>query len=364
MWIYRSAVTVIIAASFVACQPSSSIPVAEADPASGSPTKPTVLRGPRRLPDGDEQAQQLTQVAVPATIEAFFATDLYAKNSGYVSQINNDIGDHVKKGQVLAVIEDPELQAEFEKAQATIQQAKAALDVAKRQLAGLEADLALQRVTLQRQKELFVGKAATAQMLDEAQAKEDVSSAMVETGKAKISLAKADLRAAKAEADRFQALLEYNTIVAPFDGVVTRRLVNPGDLVQSATATRTTPLFTCQKIDVMRVFAEVPESSASAIRAGTRAEVRPYNATEPAVKGAVTRIASALDPSTRTMRIEIDLPNSDEKLQPGMYARVTLTIEPSKTGAAKPPSLIDNGGTRRGTFVPTNGAADPSRGHE
>ena len=99
---------------------------------------------------------------MPATIQAFFVTDLYAKDSGYVSQVNHDIGDHVKIGQVLAVIEDPELQAQFDRAQAAVQQAKAALEVAKRQLAGMQADLTLQQVTLKRQKELFAGKAATA----------------------------------------------------------------------------------------------------------------------------------------------------------------------------------------------------------
>jgi multidrug efflux pump subunit AcrA (membrane-fusion protein) len=236
----------------------------------------------------------------------------------------------------LAIIEDPELQAQFEKAQAAVEQAKAALDVAKRQLAGMEADLVLQRATLKRQKELFVGKAATAQTLDEAQAKEGVARASVETGKAKISLAEADLQAAKAEANRLQALLEYDKIVAPFNGVVTRRLVNPGDLVQAATATRTAPLFTCQKIDVLRVFADAPEASASAIRPGTRAEVKLYDAGEMTVVGSVTRVATALDPSTRTMRVEIDLPHPDEKLQPGMYARVTLGRESDKVDAAGP----------------------------
>ena len=108
-----------------------------------------------------------------------FSTDLYAKNSGYISQVNNDIGDHVKRGQVLAVIEDPELQAQFDKAQAAVQQTEAALEVAKRQLAGMQADLTLQQVTLKRQKELFAGKAVTAQALDEAQAKEGVSNANV-----------------------------------------------------------------------------------------------------------------------------------------------------------------------------------------
>jgi HlyD family secretion protein len=310
------------------------------------------------------RTQPLTTVAAPATIEAFWITDLYAKNLGYVIQINNDIGDHVKKGQVLAIIYDPELQAQSDIAVAGEGQARAALGVAKAELVGLEADLALQRVTLERLRALFAGRAATAQTLDEAQAKEDVSRAMVEKGKAKIALAEADLEAAKAASERYQTLLEYNKIVAPFDGVVTRRLLNPGDLVQAATSPRTTPLFTCQKIDVVRVFAFVPESSASAIRPGTRAEVKLYNPAGPTIKGAVTRIANALDPSTRTMRVEIDLPNSDGKLQPGSYARVTFEIAPSGTGAAKPLGLIDDGGTGRGTFVPTNDAAVPPPGLE
>jgi multidrug efflux pump subunit AcrA (membrane-fusion protein) len=285
-------------------------------------------------PTSDKEGRPLVPVVVPATIQAFFVTDLYAKNAGYVSQINADIGDHVKKGQVLAVIENPELQAQFEKAQAAVAQGKAALDVAKRQLAGMEADLVLQRATLERQKELYAGKAATAQTLDEARAKEGVAAAAVETSKAKISLADADLQAAKAEADRLQALLQYDKIIMPFDGVVTRRLVNPGDLVQSATATRAAPLFTCQKLDVVRVFADAPEASAAAIRPGTRAEVKLWG--ETTIQGSVTRVATALDPETRTMRVEIDLPNPDEKLQPGMYAHVTLGVQPDKLGAAKP----------------------------
>jgi multidrug efflux pump subunit AcrA (membrane-fusion protein) len=334
MWICRWVAAIAIAAGVVASQSPSRVTAAEPQAASPSPAKPAASAG--SSPTSDEEGQPLAPVVVPATIQAFFVTDLYTKNAGYVSQINNDIGDHVKKGQLLATIDNPELQAQFEKAQAAVAQTKAALDVAKRQLAGMEADLVLQRVTLERQKELFVGKAATAQTLDEARAKEGVASAAVETGKAKINLADADLQAAKAEADRLQALLQYDKIVAPFDCVVTRRLVNPGDLVQAATATRTTPLFTCQKIDVVRVFADAPEASAAAIRPGTRAEVKLFDVDATTIQGSVTRVATALDPATRTMRVEIDLPNPDEKLQPGIYARVTLGVEPNKLGSAKP----------------------------
>jgi multidrug efflux pump subunit AcrA (membrane-fusion protein) len=332
----QTALAVALVMSCIALPVLSSVSFAQAQLASPAAQKQPVPVNPPPKVEGDGRSEQFAAVVVPATIQAFFVTDLYAKDSGYVSQINSDIGDHVKRGQVLAVIEDPELQAQFDKAQAAVQQAKAALEVAKRQLAGMQADLNLQQVTLKRQKELFAGKAATAQTLDEARAKEGVSSANLETGKAKIKLAEADLEAANAEADRLQALLQYDKIVAPYDCIVTRRLVNPGDLVQAATSTRTGPLFSCQKLDVVRVFADVPEASAADIRPGLPAEVKLYGPAGLTVCGTVTRIATALDPATRTMRVEIDVPNPDARLLPGMYAQVTLGRESQQVDPPKP----------------------------
>jgi RND family efflux transporter MFP subunit len=194
---------------------------------------------------------------------------------------------------------------------------------------GMEADLTLQQVTLKRQEQLFTGKAVTQQQLDEQRAKESVSKATLEVGRADIALAQANVQAAAADMHRLQALLQYTKIVAPFDGVVTRRYINPGDLVQAATSTRpTTPLFTCQKLDVVRVFADVPEASATTIRQGWPVQVRLYGPAAQTISGSVTRIASALDSATRTMRVEIDLPNPDEKLLPGMYAQVSFGPAP------------------------------------
>jgi RND family efflux transporter MFP subunit len=157
----------------------------------------------------------------------------------------------------------------------------------------------------------------------------------VETGKAKITSAEADLEAAKAETARLQALLEYDKVVAPFDGVVTKRLVNPGDLVQAGTSTRTTPLFTCEELDVVRVLADAPEASVAGIRPGLPAGVELYGPDGVTIHGTVTRIGTALNPATRTMRVEIDLPNPDEKLVPGMYAQVTLGPEPQQVDPPK-----------------------------
>jgi len=289
---------------------------------------------------GPAMAQQMptasapTSVVVPGTVQAFYATDLFAKESGYVSQIHADIGDQVKKNQVLAVIETPELQQQLMRSRAAVQQAAAALDVAKRRLTGLQADRALQQATLKRTEQLFAGKAMTGQQLDEQRAKEGVSAANLGVGQADVALAEANLAAANADLQRLQAMVEYTKIIAPFDGVITRRLVNLGDLVQAATAARpSAPLFTCQEIDVVRVFAEVPETNAAAIRPGWAAEVRLYGPTGQTLHNTVTRVAGALDPTTRTMRVEIDLPNPDGSLLPGMYAQVTLSPPPDPVEA-------------------------------
>jgi len=293
-------------------------------------------------------------VTVTATLEAFESTDLFAKDAGFLSDVKADMGDHVKKGQVLAVVDDPELEKQVQSAQAslaarkelakaaeaTVEQSQKSLEVVKSQRAGYEAELGLAQATLKRQEELFGNKAITNQQLDEARAKAEVARAQSGVAAAKVAGAEADVQAAQAnlavaksqivvadaEVQRFQTLLQYTQIVAPFDGVITRRMVSRGDLVQSGTSNRGTPLFTCQRIDVIRVFCDVPETNAVAIVPGTAASVRLFGLNNQVVTGKVTRVATALNAATRTMRAEVDLPNPDEKLRPGMYAQVTLTL--------------------------------------
>jgi multidrug efflux pump subunit AcrA (membrane-fusion protein) len=294
-----------------------------------------------------------------ASVEAFWSADQCAKDTGYVSDVKADIGDVVTKGQVLAIIDDPELQQQLLSAQAmlaarqqavkaaeaAIRQAQTAVDVAKRQLAGLEAEQNLAEVTLKRQEELFAGKAATGQQIDEVRAKSAVAAAATDVGGAKIAASEADeqsaeanravadaqVQVAAAEAQRLQTLVDYTKIVAPFDGVVTRRMVNPGDLVQAGGAGHGAggggggAMFTCQKLDVVRVICDVPESNAMNVHIGDDAAVQTGGASGQVVHGSITRISSAVDPHSRTMRAEIDLPNPQRKLLPGMYAQVTLT---------------------------------------
>ena len=301
-------------------------------------------------PSGDASGS----VVVIAAVEAYWSADQYAKTSGYVSEVKHDIGDRVKQGEVLAVLSVPELeknlvQAEAglkarqqmtKAAEAAVNQSQQAMAVAEGQLQGAQADESLAMATLQRQQALSEGKAATAQQLDDANARAKMAQASVATARAKVGAARADIAAAEANRDvataqaqvaaaqleEVGALLQYTRIVAPFDGIVTRRMVNPGDLVQSATTNRTSPLFTIQQLETVRVTCEVPESQAAGVLVGADAEIKLYGLSGQTIKGKVTRTADSIDPASRTMRAEVDVANADHVLKPGMYAQATIKL--------------------------------------
>jgi RND family efflux transporter MFP subunit len=155
----------------------------------------------------------------------------------------------------------------------------------------------------------------------------------------------------KTPVERIKTLLAYTQIVAPFDGVVARRLVNRGDLVQAATSTRTTPLFTVQRIDTIRVFCDVPENDVPHLHLGDSAIVKPYGFEGKPFVGSVTRFSLRLNPETRNMRTEIDLPNPEERLYPGMYAEVSLEMNRRPDALTVPAAAVGSDGV--GNFVYT-----------
>src|SRR6266436_6698458 len=211
---------------------------------------PELVR-PRRL-------RVARHVQTNASLEAFEQTDLFAKVSGYLSDVRVDIGDHVKAGQVLSVIDIPEMGKELAEAKAQLESKRKALETALREVEHHKADVALQDATLKRQEVLFEGRAITDQTLDEVRAKTQIAKADLGVAEANQAFGAAQVELSAATVEKIKTLLGYAHIVAPFDGVVARRLVNRGDLVQAATVTRTTPsagsLFTVQRIDTIRVF--------------------------------------------------------------------------------------------------------------
>lgn len=286
-----------------------------------------------------------------ATLEAFEEADLFAKVSGYLSEVRVDIGDHVKAGDVLAVIWIPEMEKELAEAEAQLAVRQRSLESANREVDRAKADVALQDITLKRQESLHQGHAITDQALDEVRAKAQIARADLGIADAKRALAAAQVDSAAAAVAKIKTLIGYSQIAAPFDGVVSRRAVNRGDLVQAATANRTMPLFTLQRINVIRVFCDVPEGYVPYLRAGDTAIIKPIGFDGANFEGKVTRFAFRLNPETRNMRTEIDLPNSEEKLYPGMYAEVALEMDRRQQALTVPASAVAK--DEEGSFVLT-----------
>lgn len=266
-------------------------------------------------------------LTLPGSVEAFEKAKLYAKVAGYLDKIHVDIGDQVKKGQALAVLDIPEMAMEYAQAEAELAEAKARHVKA-------QADYDLQKVELERSKSLREREAITQQELDEAQAKHEAASAGVKLAQARIDNARAHL-------GKLKTLMAYATIKAPFDGVVTERFVDPGALVQVATSdVDVSPVVTVQRVDKVRVFVNVPEPDVPAVDQGDPATLVLSALPEKKFEGEVTRFASALDSSTRTMKVEVDFPNPERLLRPGMYGSLTLALETTAEAVTLPATAL------------------------
>ncbi len=293
-----------------------------------SPTRVTVVT-PERGPVSRD-------LSLTATVEAYEQAPLYAKVSGYVKSLAADIGDHVSKGQVLATLEVPEVQQQYAQASGTLAERQA-------QLRRAEAEAGLAETILVRGKALRAKDAITQQEMDEA-------SARSETAKAEVEVARSAERSAEARLAELKALLAYAQIAAPFDGIVTRRFVDRGALTQAATSNNNiTPLVTVARIDLVRVFVDVPEPSAPYVNRGAPATLEAAAIPGHKFKGSVTRFAGVLDPATRTMRTEVDLPNADAALRPGMYGNLTIALETRPDALTLPPAVVHQGD--RGAFI-------------
>lgn len=306
-------------------------------------------------------------VSEPAQLQAFETTAIHAKIAGYVKSWSANIGASVRKGEVLAELHAPELRAEVQQKRAAVDQAKAkykqaqaAVDVAQANVAGaeakvaetragvkrVEADLARWRAEFKRVEELFTARAQTGSLLDEtrsklssAEAARDEVNAQVKTADVALTQARAALEQARAdveaaasaiqvtaeEARSIEALFAYTKIEAPFDGVITRRHIDTGALTKAGASAE--PLFVVARSDILTVVADVPELFAAEVTPGDRVTVELQALKGKVIEGKVTRTAWALDPKTRTLRVEVDLPNPDGKLRPGLYAYATVVAE-------------------------------------
>lgn len=319
------------------------------------------------LPRKGELQRLSTQ---PGSIQAYESVRLFAKVPGFLKKQKVDIGDTVKKGQVLAVVDVPELEAQLRRNTAGVEQAKSKVQQMDARVKSSVADLKAAKAAvtraeasekaagawvrfrflqLRRMEALFAKVAIEEKLVDEAKehyetsvetelaAKETItaSKANVEASDAKIDIAKADVKAAQAEVDVTQAELEktrvqvaFATITAPFDGVITSRSFFENDFVRAANdGGNIEPLLTVNRTDLFRVVVLIPDRDVSATDVGDGAELEIDSLPGKKFQGKVSRFASALDPQTRLMRVEIDLPNPTGSIKAGMYGQVTIVLD-------------------------------------
>ncbi len=251
---------------------------------------------------------------LPATVEALDQATLYAKVSGYVQWIKVDKGDRVRKGDVLALLEVPEVDKQYQSVLASVQQAQAEEERA-------QADASLKQVTYKRLADV---RRSNPDVLPQQDV--DAARAAYEVAQGDAKLAKAKVELARAEVARLEALRQFAKITAPYDGVVTARFVDPGALIQQGTNSTGTPVLTIASIDTVRVYVYVPEANVSYVDRGKSAMVLLNALPGKGFPGKITRFANALDPQTRTMKTEIDLPNPGHRILPGMYGTAELKL--------------------------------------
>jgi RND family efflux transporter MFP subunit len=284
-------------------------------------------------------ADSTMTIALPATTLAFAAANIFARANGYIETRKVDIGDHVKAGDLLAQITAPELDHQIAQAQATLSQNQATLQQT-------QASRDLAQVTHDRDSNLVKKGWVTPQQ-------GDTDRLTLQAQQSAVAVAESNIEAQRALIRALKQQKAYQSVVAPFDGIITQRNVDTGSLVQAGT----TFMFTLMQIDVIRIQVYVPQDAAFGVAPGVDAVVRVPEMPDRTFPGKVTRIAKALAPGTRTLLTEIDVPNPDGALSPGVYCTVELHIPRKTPSVLVPADAVVFNGDGLQVAVAENGSA-------
>lgn len=290
--------------------------------------------------------------AQPATVRAFHEAELYAKVSGFLKELKADIGDTVVTGQVLAVIDVPEMEKAFERqgAEHTLlerkqEQSEAAVGAAKAELEAYQSEY-------ERVKSLAETKTVPQRAADESRSRYESAKAKLAVAEAEVKVAEASVLAAQKILEEMEVLMDYASIKAPFGGVVTQRSVDLGDLVRNraGSSAQGEPLFTVSQVNMMRVSVTVPEKDSVWVDVNDTAEMTFPALPGESFTGKVARTSRSLDPKTRRMEVEIDFENEKGRLLPGMYANVVILMQ-ERTALVVPSRSIRFDGTGESSVV-------------
>lgn len=307
-------------AGTTACSRVSAVEAANA--ASAEPAAVAVVKAVR-----EDVARRLT---LSAEFKPYQEIDVMSKVAGYVKSIYVDVGDQVRAGQPLAELEVPEMADDMTRADATIQRSTAEHSRAREELHRAEsahqmAHLAYGRLAaVTRSRPGLVAE----QEVDEARGRDLVAEAQVSAAQGGLSAAEQQIHMSEAERDKTKTLFNYSRVQAPFAGVITRRFADTGSMIQAGTASQlqARPLVTLSQNNLLRLILPVPESAVPYIHVNQAVEVRVPTLGR-SFPGRVARFAKSIQPATRTMETEIDVPNPNLVLVPGMFAEAALTLE-------------------------------------
>ncbi len=291
------------------------------------------------------RASGATELDLPGNIQAITEAPILARADGYLTRRMVDIGDRVQAGQPLAEIAAPELDEQVRQLKAALQQAHEALDQAQANLVQGRANAELARITAERWAKVVARGGVSRQENDQYQAQYQAQVAGVQSLEKAVNAQRSNVAQAEANVAHMDEVQGYRLVKAPFTGVITLRNVDVGALVNAGN----TMLFRIAQTNTLRTYVNVPQVSASTIRPGQIAHLKVSNLPGRDFTGAVARSANALDPASRTMLVEIQVPNADGALLPGMYAQVRLSEDRTTTSAIVVPGdslQVNADGTR------------------
>jgi RND family efflux transporter MFP subunit len=283
-------------------------------------------------------------LVMTAELRPFQEIDVHAKVAGFVRQFSVDVGDRVHAGDPLATLEIPELADEAQQADAGVGASESEIERATSEVTRASSAHDVAHVSATRLAAVAKSQPGLVaqQEIDEAAGRDKVAEAQLATATASLAASKQQLAVARANQARQHALLDYARITAPFAGVITKRYADTGAMIQAGTSstTQALPLVRLSETDRLRLVIPVPESAVPNTRPGSAVTIR-VPAINRTFAGQVARVADQVDPVTRTMHAEVDVPNENGGLVPGMYAEVTLVLERLTDALVVPVQALD-----------------------
>jgi RND family efflux transporter MFP subunit len=301
-----------------------------------------------------KQSPIVNSLTLSGAFRPYQEVDVHAKVAGYIRQIFVDVGDQVKTGQVLAILEVPELNAQVMGAKADLQRSQDAIRHAQSEIERAESEYSAYHAAYTRLKQASEARPGLVaeQELDDSQAKDLESKAQVSSTESALAESQSQHSMAEASLDRLAALEAYSHITAPFAGVVTKRFADTGALIQAGTAseTQSMPVVQLAEWSRLRLVVPVPESAVPQLHLGGTVQVH-VSALNRDFEGHVARFSDALNDETRTMHTEIDVDNLDGTLKDGMYAEARIVLGENKNALSVPIQAVERNNSRASVLL-------------